>query len=116
MTAMLYDGDKILGITTNYEYANDAWEPYLGARAGDTRALAIGEWNRLYTARGELRARIEKSKSIDMSNPQADFDLVAKSYSQTRVFADAMLYMIQNNVVGGGLPQQMQDGWILAWN
>ena len=36
-----------------------------------------------------------------MSNPQADFDLVAKSYSQTRIFADAMLYMIQNNVVGG---------------
>ena len=51
MTAMLYDGDKILGITTNYEYANDAWEPYLGARVGDTRALAINEWNRLYTAR-----------------------------------------------------------------
>jgi multidrug resistance efflux pump len=116
MTSLLYDGDKILGITTNYEYANDAWEPYLGARAWDTRALAIGEWNRLYTARGELRARLEKNKSIDISNPQADFDLVTKSYNQTRVFADAMLYMIQNNVVGGGLPQTMQDGWIASWN
>lgn len=32
MTSMLYDGDKILGITTNFEYANDSWEPYLGTR------------------------------------------------------------------------------------
>jgi hypothetical protein len=24
--------------------------------------------------------------------------------------------MIQNNVVGGGLPQTMQDGWIASWN
>lgn len=116
MTALLYDGDKILGITTNYEYANDAWEPYLGARAGDTRALAINSWNKTYTVRGELRARIEKSKMIDIANLQSDFDLISKSYAQTRDFADAMLYMIQNNVVGGGLPQQMQDGWVLAWN
>lgn len=116
MTALLYDGDKILGITTNYEYANDAWEPYLGQRAGDTRALAINSWNKTYAARGELRARIEKSKMIDIANLQSDFDLISKSYAQTREFADAMLYMIQNNVIGGGLPQQMQDGWVLTWN
>lgn len=29
MTQMLYEADKILGITTNFEFANDAWEPYL---------------------------------------------------------------------------------------
>jgi hypothetical protein len=29
MTQMLYSGDKILGITTNFEYANDPWEAYL---------------------------------------------------------------------------------------
>jgi hypothetical protein len=57
---MLYSGDKILGITTNFEYSNDAWETYIGARAGDTRALAINEWNKVYGLRGELRARIEK--------------------------------------------------------
>jgi multidrug resistance efflux pump len=116
MTAMLYDGDKILGITTNYEYANDAWEPYLGSRVGDTRALAINSWNKTYTARGEIRARIEKNKTIDVSGLQAEFDIVSKGYTQTREFADAMLYMIQNNVIGGGLPQQMQDGWVLTWN
>lgn len=26
MTQALHEGDKILGITTNYEYANDSWE------------------------------------------------------------------------------------------
>lgn len=51
MTQMLYEGDKVLGITTNFEYANDAWEPYLGTRVGDSRALAINEWNTTYSLR-----------------------------------------------------------------
>jgi hypothetical protein len=32
LTQMLYSGDKILGITTNFEYSNDPWEAYLGSR------------------------------------------------------------------------------------
>jgi hypothetical protein len=51
MTQMLYEGDKILGITTNFEYSNDAWEPYLGIRMGDTRAIANNEWNKTYSLR-----------------------------------------------------------------
>jgi hypothetical protein len=51
MTSMLYDGDKILGVTTNFEYSNDAWEPYLGTRVGDSRAIANNEWNITYAVR-----------------------------------------------------------------
>lgn len=116
MTSMLYEGDKILGITTNFEYANDAWEPYLGTRVWDSRALANNEWNTTYSIRGELRARIEKTKTINVSNPTEDFELISKSYGQTRKFADAMLYMLQNSVVWGGLPQELLTGWVTVWN
>lgn len=116
MTSMLYDGDKILGITTNFEYANDSWEPYLGTRVWDSRALANNEWNTTYVIRGELRARIEKSKTINLSNPADDFELISKSYGQTRKFADSMLYMLQNSVVWWGLPQELLSGWVAAWN
>ncbi len=116
MTSMLYDWDKILGITTNFEYANDGWEPYLGTRVGDSRALANNEWNTTYTIRGELRARIEKTKTINLTNPTEDFELISKSYGQSRKFADAMLYMLQNSVVWGWLPQELLTGWVASWN
>lgn len=116
MTSMLYDGDKILGITTNFEYANDGWEPYLGTRVGDSRALANNEWNTTYALRWELRARIEKTKTINIANPTEDFALISKSYEQSRKFADAMLYMLQNSVVWGWLPAELLSGWVAWWN
>jgi len=48
---MLYEGDKILGITTNFEYANNGWEPYLGTRVGNSMSLAEDDWNTLYAIR-----------------------------------------------------------------
>jgi hypothetical protein len=27
-----------------------------------------------------------------------------------------MLYMLQNSVVGGGLPSELLSGWVAAWN
>ena len=116
MTSMLYEADKILGITTNFEYANDAWEPYLGTRVGDSRALANNEWNTTYSIRGDLRAKIEKSKIINITDPVADFDLISKSYDQSRKLADAMLFMLQNSVIGGGLPGELLSGWVASWN
>ena len=116
MTQMLYEADKILGITTNFEFANDAWEPYLGTRVGDSRALANNEWNTTYSIRWDLRAKIEKSKIINITDPVADFDLISKSYDQSRKLADAMLYTLQNSVIGGGLPQELLTGWVASWN
>jgi hypothetical protein len=116
MTQMLFEGDKILGVSTNFEYTNDAWEAYLGTRVGDSKALATNEWNTTYTARGELRARIEKSKVINLANPVEDFELISKSLIQARKYADSMLYVLQNSVPGGGLPQEMLTGWLASWN
>lgn len=116
MTQMLYEGDKILGITTNFEYSNDSWEAYLGTRVGDSMSLAINEWNATYSMRGDLRARIEKSKTINITNPIEDFELISKSYEQGRKLADAMLYMLQNSVVGWWLPQELLSWWLASWN
>ena len=116
MTQMLFEWDKILGVSTNFEYTNDAWEAYLGTRVGDSKALATNEWNSTYSVRGELRARIEKSKVINLANPIEDFELISKSLTQARKYADAMLYMLQNSTPGGGLPQEMLSGWLASWN
>lgn len=116
MTQMLYEADKILGITTNFQYANDSWEPYLGTRVGNSQSLANNEWNSTYALRGDLRAHIEKSKTINLVNPDEDFEFITKSYGQARKLADAMLYMLQNSVVWWGLPQELLSGWVVSWN
>ncbi len=116
MTQMLYEADKILGITTNFQYANDSWEPYLGTRVGNSKSLADNEWGSTYALRWDLRARIEKTKTINLANPDEDFEFISKSYTQSRKLADAMLYMLQNSVVWGGLPQELLTGWVASWN
>lgn len=116
MTQMLYEADKILGITTNFQYANDSWEPYLGTRVGNSKSLADNEWGATYALRWDLRARIEKTKTINLANPDEDFEFISKSYTQSRKLADAMLYMLQNSVVWGGLPQELLTGWVASWN
>ena len=116
MTSMLYEADKILGISTNFEFTNDVWEPYLGIRGGDTKNLTINEWNTTYAARGELRARIEKRQIINLDNPSEDLEFISKNLEQSRILADAMLNMLQNSLVGGGLPQELLTGWVATWN
>jgi multidrug resistance efflux pump len=116
LTQMLYSGDKILGISTNFEYANDSWEPYLGVRVWDSKALATIEWNKAYGVRGLIRARTEKSDTLNSLDPLSDLELVGSGYAQTRKYVDAMLYMIQNNLVGAGLSQELQAGWLAEWN
>lgn len=116
MTQMLYSGDKILGITTNFENSNDAWEPYLWARKGDTRATSINEWNKLYGVRGELKARIEKGTYISSGNAYNDLEYITGLYDTIQKFADTLLFMLQNSVVGAELTQPLLDGWLAEWN
>ncbi len=112
-TAMLYEWDKILGITTNFEYANDGWEPYLWTRVWDSRALANNDWNTLYTLRWKIRTYTESGSAVTDINIAIN-DL-KNAYIWSRNFAKSMNYMLQNSVIGGGLPEEKLNGWILSW-
>ncbi len=116
MTSMLYEGDKILGISPDFDTATDSWDPYLGVKIGDSRALAVNAWNKTYAARGLIRAKIEKWAKFDPLKPNDDLALTSSGYEALRKYADAMVYMIQNNVVWGWLPDTLQNGWVLSWN
>lgn len=113
-TAMLYEWDKILGITTNFEYSNDAWEPYLWARLWNVKSLADNDWNTLYTLRWKIRAYTESGSTITDINIAIN-DL-KNAYIWARNFAKSMTYMLQNSVIGGGLPEEKLNGWLLIWN
>lgn len=116
MTMMIYEWDKILGMSNTFELANDSWEPYLGTRSGNSVADAKNDWNRTYSVRGDIRAKLEKGGNIETTDPIKDLELISAAIIQTRKYTDSMIYMIQNNTVGAGLSQDLQNGWTTAWN
>ncbi len=44
VTAMLYDGDKILGISEYWEHNNDVYEPLLGTQLGNIKNDSDNNW------------------------------------------------------------------------
>ncbi|MDD2693891.1 MAG: biotin/lipoyl-binding protein [Candidatus Gracilibacteria bacterium] len=116
MTQLLFEGDKILGITTTNEHANDNWEHYLGVHNGDSYALAKEEWGKMYEVRGAIRARMEKGAYLQTQTINDDLELVGSGYTELQKFTDAMILMIQNNLIGAGLSTELQSGWVTAWN
>lgn len=116
MTQLLFEGDKILGITTTNEHANDNWEHYLGVHNGDSYALAKEEWGKMYEVRGMIRARMEKGSYLQTPTLNDDLELVGSGYAELQKFTDAMILMIQNNLIGAGLSAELQSGWVTAWN
>lgn len=116
LTQTLYEGDKILGISPDFDAASDWWDAYLWIRVWNARSLAVNAWNNAYRVRGLVRSKIEQWASFDGNNPTFDLALLSDSFDVIRKYVDTMIYMLQNDVVGWWLPQTLQDTWILTWN
>ncbi len=112
--SMLYEADKSLGMTVNFEYANDGWENYLGSHQGDSKKLAEDAWNALYTLRGEMRTKT--NIAITSANAKTEYDRLARAYAATENLGTAQSTMLENTVVGAGLSEEMLRGWITIWN
>ena len=112
-TAMLYEGDKILGITSSYEYQDDAWEDYVGARVGTSRADAINKWNALYSLRWDIRKYMQSWATLDDMN--TTLQALRNAYIGSRTFGKSMSYMLQNSVIGKELPEEKLLGWTNIW-
>lgn len=96
-TSMLYEGDKILGITTNFEYSNDGWEDYLGTRIGNSRVSAEDAWNALYAERGKIRVYTESGATI--TDTDKALQEISSAYTAMRMMTTRMNTMLQNSVV-----------------
>lgn len=111
--SMLYEADRILGITSTYQYSNDSWEAYLWAYIGNVKVTAENTWGKLYEARGSVRAK--QTTSITIATIKSETENLASYYQTARDMWAAMDNMLQNSVVGGGLSQEQLGGWISQW-
>lgn len=113
-TSMLYEWDRILGISTNFEYANDGWENYLWTRIGNSKAAAEDAWNALYAVRGKIRTYTESGAKI--TDTDTAIEDIARTYLASRMMVTNMNTMLHNSVVWGGLAQERLDGWLAQWS
>jgi multidrug efflux pump subunit AcrA (membrane-fusion protein) len=113
-SSMLYEWDKILGLTTNFDYTNDSWEDYLWTRTGNLKVDADNKWGNLYWSRGKIRSYIDSGATIPDIN-RAVTDL-KEAYNNARLFATSMNHMFQNSVVGWWLPEEKLNAWVTMWN
>jgi HlyD family secretion protein len=112
----LHEWDKILGMTSNFEYTNDGWEDYLGTRVWDSRSIAENAWGKLYGTIGELRALKEKNITITAENAKTYIEKIESSYDTLRDYHEKMVYMLENSVLGAWLSPDLRDGWTMAFN
>lgn len=114
--ASLHEWDKILGMTSNFEYTNDGWEDYLGTRVWDSKVLAENAWGKLYGNIGELRALKEKNIVITSENAKLHIEKIEASYDMLREYHEKMVYMLENSVLGAWLSLDLREGWTTAFN
>ncbi len=114
--ASLHEWDKILGITSNFEYTNDSWEDYLGTRAGSSRVDAENAWWKLYESIGELRGIKDKKVVITSENAKEYIKILENAYASLRTYHEKMVFMLENSVLSNWLTLELRNWWTQAFN
>lgn len=112
----LHEWDKILWITTNFEYTNDAWETYLWARSGNSKADAENAWNKLYTTLWTLRSIKERRENIGAENAEGYIKTLESAYNDLRNYHEKIVYMLENSLLASWLTVELRNGWTTEFN
>lgn len=115
MTQLLYEADKIMGITDAFKYQANAWRPFLGMKMWDAYSLAEKEWNATFTLRDTIRKKVDAGATINIENAWSDFELISQAYEQSRKLADSMNTMLQNNTITTPITPDMNARWNSTW-
>lgn len=112
----IHEWDKILWITSNFEYLNDWWEDYLWTRNWSSKSDAINAWGKLYWAIGELRKIREKREQLTPTNSQEYIKKIQEAYNDLRLYNEKMVFMLENSVVWAWLSLDSRDSWTIMFN
>ena len=111
---VIFESDRILGLSSNNEYTNDGFESLLGARVGNLKYLSDNSYGRALAQLGQIRA--QKLKSITPETAKSDIENIELAYTLLQKHLDDMIYMIQNNVITGELTMERNAAWIAQFN
>jgi multidrug resistance efflux pump len=111
---VIYESDRILGLSSNNEYINDWFESQLGARVGNLKYTSDNSYGRALAQLGQIRA--QKLKTLTPESAKADIENIELGYTLLQKHLDDMIYMIQNNVITGELTMERNAGWLAQFN
>ena len=111
---VIFESDRILGLSSNNEYTNDGFESLLGARVGNLKYLSDNSYGRALAQLGQIRA--QKLKLITPETAKSDIENIELAYTLLQKHLDDMIYMIQNNVITGELTMERNAAWIAQFN
>lgn len=114
MDQILFESDKILGVSPQFEHTNDIFEAYLGAQRGTLKSESLNSYGTALSQLGEVRSL--RGKSLTPENANEYIKKLEDDYRLIRSHVDDMVLMIQNNIISVGISQQQEDAWIAQWN
>lgn len=113
----LYEGDKILGITSAFENTNTTWENYLGMRAWTSRTTSEDSWHKLTESVNTLRKIKDDTKIvITADNATKYIEILEWAYSQLRNYHENMVFMLENSTLWWWLTYELREGWNTLFN
>jgi multidrug resistance efflux pump len=107
---ILYESDKILGLSTVFENVNNNFESQLGARVWSLKVESDNSWGRASSILWDIRAR--KLIPLTPESARVDIELIQKAYELIIKHVDDMIYMLQNNVISWSLSQDQNNIWL----
>ncbi len=111
---VVFESDRILGLSSNNEYINDGFESQLGARVGNLKYTSDNSYGRALAQLGQIRA--QKLKTLTPETAKSDIENIELGYSLLQKHLDDMIYMIQNNVITGELTMERNAAWLAQFN
>ncbi len=114
MDQILFESDKILWVSPQFEHTNDIFEAYLGAQRGTLKSASLNSYGTALSQLGYVRSL--RWKDLTPENAQEYIDGLSKDYDTIRAHVDDMVLMIQNNIISVGISQQQEDTWVAQWN
>ena len=114
MDQILYESDKILGISFGNEHINDNFREQLGGKLPNLRYTSNESYKWAYE-----KLKIIKNLKLKITTPdtaKSDIENIEQAYTLISKHLDDMIYMIQNNITIWEITVERNNWWINQFN
>lgn len=114
VSSVLFDSDKLLGITEQNRAYNDSFEAYLGARDASLLPRAQTAYARAFEVSKFLDSKDAVVVSAD--NVVAELAALEGQYAVVRGLLDANVRLLENSIPATTFTQSAIDGYVATYN
>jgi multidrug efflux pump subunit AcrA (membrane-fusion protein) len=114
VSSVLFDSDRLLGVSEQNRSYNDAFETYLGARDSSTVSRALAAYARTVEVSKFLDSKTDLA--ITEGNVVSELAVLEPKYAEVRSLLDANVRVLENSIPATALSQASIDAYIATHN